>query len=43
MNISAQFIPSNIGDDVAGLPDDGLPDDPHAGVSNDLLLVFLLS
>ena len=43
VNISAQFIPSNIGDDTAGLPDDGLPDDPQAGVSNDLILVFLLS
>ena len=43
VNISAQFIPSNIGDDVAGLPDDGLPDDPQTDVFNDLLLVFLLS
>ena len=42
VNISAQFIPSNIGDDVAGLPDDCLHDAPYAGVLHDILLVFLL-
>ena len=33
----------NVVDDVAGLPDDCLPDAPYAGVLHDILLVFLLA
>ena len=33
----------NVVDDVAGLPDDCVPDAPYAGVLHDILLVFLLA
>ena len=42
-NILCKWVPSNALDDIAGLPDDCLPDAPYAGVLHDILLVFLLA
>ena len=43
IRISCQWVPSNALDDVAGLPDDCVPDAPYAGVLHDILLVFFLA